>query len=81
MNDGLFSLRNVFKDNRFLELACDTLEEVESWRASLLRAGVYPEKAVVRNGSCVRHQYTFDITYMRFTSKSEAESLSLILTF
>lgn len=72
MNDGLFSLRNVFKDNRFLELACDTLEEVESWRASLLRAGVYPEKAVVRNGSCLRHQYTFDITYMRFTSKSEA---------
>uniref|UniRef100_A0A672JV79 Dynamin-3-like n=1 Tax=Sinocyclocheilus grahami TaxID=75366 RepID=A0A672JV79_SINGR len=39
--------RNVFKDNRFLELACDTLEEVESWRASLLRAGVYPERAVV----------------------------------
>uniref|UniRef100_A0A671RVH0 Uncharacterized protein n=1 Tax=Sinocyclocheilus anshuiensis TaxID=1608454 RepID=A0A671RVH0_9TELE len=37
--------RNVFKDNRFLELACDTLEEVESWRASLLRAGVYPERA------------------------------------
>uniref|UniRef100_A0A8C2D180 dynamin GTPase n=1 Tax=Cyprinus carpio TaxID=7962 RepID=A0A8C2D180_CYPCA len=36
--------RNVFKDNRFLELACDTLEEVESWRASLLRAGVYPER-------------------------------------
>uniref|UniRef100_A0A8C2CXH6 dynamin GTPase n=1 Tax=Cyprinus carpio TaxID=7962 RepID=A0A8C2CXH6_CYPCA len=39
--------RNVFKDNRFLELACDTLEEVESWRASLLRAGVYPERAAV----------------------------------
>uniref|UniRef100_A0AAR2L7C2 Dynamin n=1 Tax=Pygocentrus nattereri TaxID=42514 RepID=A0AAR2L7C2_PYGNA len=37
--------RNVFKDNRFLELACNTQEEVDSWRASLLRAGVYPEKS------------------------------------
>ncbi|KAA0719628.1 Dynamin-3 [Triplophysa tibetana] len=43
--------RNVFKDNRFLELACDTLEEVDSWRASLLRAGVYPEKASVEGES------------------------------
>ncbi|XP_051557097.1 dynamin-3-like [Myxocyprinus asiaticus] len=43
--------RNVFKDNRFLELACDTLEEVDSWRASLLRAGVYPEKAAVESDS------------------------------
>lgn len=47
LSDGWLSLRNVFKDNRFLELACDTLEEVESWRASLLRAGVYPERAAV----------------------------------
>uniref|UniRef100_A0A3B4BTU2 dynamin GTPase n=1 Tax=Pygocentrus nattereri TaxID=42514 RepID=A0A3B4BTU2_PYGNA len=41
--------RNVFKDNRFLELACNTQEEVDSWRASLLRAGVYPEKSSVSN--------------------------------
>ncbi|KPP68830.1 dynamin-3-like [Scleropages formosus] len=39
--------RNVYKDNRYLELACDSQEEVDSWRASLLRAGVYPEKASV----------------------------------
>ncbi|XP_010888629.1 dynamin-3 isoform X2 [Esox lucius] len=37
--------RNVYKDNRFLELACDTQDEVDSWRASLLRAGVYPERS------------------------------------
>ncbi|XP_030626948.1 dynamin 3a [Chanos chanos] len=36
--------RNVYKDYRHLELACDTQEEVDSWKASLLRAGVYPEK-------------------------------------
>ncbi|XP_063075343.1 SUN domain-containing ossification factor-like [Engraulis encrasicolus] len=39
--------RNVYKDNRALELACDTQEEVDSWKSSLLRAGVYPEKAAV----------------------------------
>ncbi|XP_028831337.1 dynamin-3 isoform X2 [Denticeps clupeoides] len=39
--------RNVFKDNRSLELASDTQEEVDSWKSSLLRAGVYPEKAAV----------------------------------
>uniref|UniRef100_A0A8C2ELE2 dynamin GTPase n=1 Tax=Cyprinus carpio TaxID=7962 RepID=A0A8C2ELE2_CYPCA len=36
--------RNVYKDYRHLELACDTQDEVDSWKASLLRAGVYPEK-------------------------------------
>ncbi|KAG5285426.1 hypothetical protein AALO_G00003230 [Alosa alosa] len=43
--------RNVFKDNRVLELACDTQEEVDSWKSSLLRAGVYPEKAAVESDS------------------------------
>ncbi|XP_062413053.1 dynamin 3a isoform X2 [Sardina pilchardus] len=44
---ALFSTeqRNVYKDYRHLELACDSQEEVDSWKASLLRAGVYPEKA------------------------------------
>ncbi|XP_018419540.1 PREDICTED: dynamin-1 isoform X1 [Nanorana parkeri] len=37
--------RNVYKDYRQLELACDTQEEVDSWKASFLRAGVYPERA------------------------------------
>ncbi|KAM7009503.1 LOW QUALITY PROTEIN: dynamin-2-like [Tautogolabrus adspersus] len=36
--------RNVYKDLRQIELACDTQEDVDSWKASLLRAGVYPEK-------------------------------------
>ncbi|XP_056336782.1 dynamin 3a isoform X1 [Danio aesculapii] len=36
--------RNVYKDYRHLELACDTQDDVDSWKASLLRAGVYPEK-------------------------------------
>ncbi|KAM9769110.1 dynamin-2 isoform 4-T4 [Menidia menidia] len=36
--------RNVYKDLRQIELACDTQEDVDSWKASFLRAGVYPEK-------------------------------------
>ncbi|XP_039542665.1 dynamin-3 isoform X4 [Pimephales promelas] len=36
--------RNVYKDLRQIELACDTQEDMDSWKASFLRAGVYPEK-------------------------------------
>lgn len=42
-----FNSRNVYKDYRFLELACDSQEDVDSWKASLLRAGVYPDKSLV----------------------------------
>ncbi|XP_029344952.1 dynamin isoform X6 [Acyrthosiphon pisum] len=33
--------RNVYK----LELSCETQDDVDSWKASFLRAGVYPEKS------------------------------------
>ncbi|XP_068457766.1 dynamin-1-like isoform X2 [Clinocottus analis] len=39
--------RNVYKDSRQLELASESQEEVDSWKASFLRAGVYPERTVV----------------------------------
>uniref|UniRef100_A0A8D0GJF4 Dynamin 2 n=1 Tax=Sphenodon punctatus TaxID=8508 RepID=A0A8D0GJF4_SPHPU len=35
---------NVYKDLRQIELACDSQEDVDSWKASFLRAGVYPER-------------------------------------
>ncbi|XP_005743737.1 dynamin-2 isoform X3 [Pundamilia nyererei] len=41
--------RNVYKDLRQIELACDTQEDVDSWKASFLRAGVYPEKDQTEN--------------------------------
>uniref|UniRef100_A0A8D3BNM1 Dynamin-2 n=1 Tax=Scophthalmus maximus TaxID=52904 RepID=A0A8D3BNM1_SCOMX len=41
--------RNVYKDLRQVELACDSQEDVDSWKASLLRAGVYPEKDQTEN--------------------------------
>lgn len=32
------------QDYKQLELSCETQDEVDSWKASFLRAGVYPEK-------------------------------------
>ncbi|XP_044054187.1 dynamin 3a isoform X2 [Siniperca chuatsi] len=40
-------LRNVYKDYKCLELACNSQEELDSWKGSLLQAGVYPEKVTV----------------------------------
>uniref|UniRef100_A0AAR2L7Q6 Dynamin n=1 Tax=Pygocentrus nattereri TaxID=42514 RepID=A0AAR2L7Q6_PYGNA len=41
--------RNVYKDYRQLELACETQDEVDSWKASFLRAGVYPEQSFMHS--------------------------------
>ncbi|KAJ8933482.1 hypothetical protein NQ314_013980, partial [Rhamnusium bicolor] len=35
---------NIYKDYKQLELSCESLDEMDSWKASFLRAGVYPEK-------------------------------------
>lgn len=34
-----------FQDYKQLELSCETQDDVDSWKASFLRAGVYPEKS------------------------------------
>ena len=36
--------RNVYKEHRTLELSVDNSEELDTWKASFLRAGVYPER-------------------------------------
>nr|XP_020465988.1 dynamin-2-like isoform X2 [Monopterus albus] len=41
--------RNVYKDLRQIELACESQDDVDSWKASFLRAGVYPEKDQIEN--------------------------------
>ncbi|XP_026992536.1 dynamin-1a isoform X1 [Tachysurus fulvidraco] len=43
--------RNVYKDYRQLELACESQEDVDGWKASFLRAGVYPERVVEKDKS------------------------------
>ena len=40
--------RNIYKDKQELEMVAQSDEDVESWKASLLRAGVYP----VRSSEC-----------------------------
>ncbi|XP_035464727.2 dynamin-1a isoform X4 [Scophthalmus maximus] len=42
--------RNVYKDYRQLELACETQEDIDAWKASFLRAGVYPERVTDKEG-------------------------------
>ncbi len=37
--------RNIYKDKQELELVAPSDEDVESWKASLLRAGVYPVRS------------------------------------
>lgn len=39
-----FLVRNVYKDYKQLELSAANQEELDSWKASFLRAGVYPER-------------------------------------
>ncbi|XP_072014715.1 dynamin-1-like isoform X1 [Amphiura filiformis] len=43
---GIFNpdTRNVYKDYKQLELSAESQEEIDSWKASFLRAGVYPER-------------------------------------
>lgn len=36
--------RNVYKEHKNLELSVDNTEELDTWKASFLRAGVYPER-------------------------------------
>ncbi|KAK3088788.1 hypothetical protein FSP39_023705 [Pinctada imbricata] len=36
--------RNVYKDYKQLELSAESQEDVDSWKASFLRAGVYPDR-------------------------------------
>lgn len=42
--------RNVYKDYKQLELSCESTDDVDSWKASFLRAGVYPEKDTSYDG-------------------------------
>jgi dynamin GTPase len=35
--------RNIYRDHKQLEFSCETQEDVDTWKAMFLRAGVYPE--------------------------------------
>ncbi len=43
MEDLKIYCRNVYKDHKALDLTAENQDDADSWKASLLRAGVYPE--------------------------------------
>lgn len=52
------------KDYKQLELSCENVDEVDSWKASFLRAGVYPEKDQANNGEEVSTMQLLTIIYI-----------------
>lgn len=85
-SEPLDFFRNIYKDNKLLELGCANLDEVESWKASFLRAGVYPERQKVENEESAESQQEVSMdpqlerqvetirnlvdSYMRITTKT-----------
>ena len=61
--------RNVYKDYKQLELSCESQEDVDSWKASFLRAGVYPERNA-DSITCTRHAHTPLHVSVRFQKTS-----------
>ena len=51
--------RNLFKDYKSLELAGENQDAVDSWKASFLRAGVYPERESSEEKSLVSQVYFY----------------------
>lgn len=59
--------RNVYKDYKQLELSCESVDDVDSWKASFLRAGVYPEKdPQTNNGEDVSIFNVFQHFFMQY---------------
>ena len=50
------TFRNLFKDYKSLELSGENQDVVDSWKASFLRAGVYPERETSEDKSLVSSQ-------------------------
>ncbi|XP_025112002.1 dynamin-1-like isoform X4 [Pomacea canaliculata] len=50
--------RNVYKDYKQLELSADSQDDVDSWKASFLRAGVYPERSTEEGGGSAKDDYS-----------------------
>ncbi|KAF6035991.1 dyn-1 [Bugula neritina] len=59
-NFALFNTegRNTYKDHKELQLSCESADELDSWKASLLRAGVYPQRdSEAENGTTKREDH------------------------
>ena len=56
--------RNVYKDREQLELSFQSEEDAESWKASFLRAGVYPESEAAQDDKVHNIKILYNIIYM-----------------
>ncbi|XP_078263921.1 dynamin-2-like isoform X3 [Rhinoraja longicauda] len=68
--------RNVYKDYRFLELACESQEDLDGWKATLLKAGVYPDKCTTKefiNTELLAKLYTEDQNALMEESLEQAQ--------
>ncbi|VDM59015.1 unnamed protein product [Angiostrongylus costaricensis] len=61
--------KNIYKDYKQLELGCNNLDEVDAWKASFLRAGVYPEKQKAPEDEVETIRNLVD-SYMRIVTKT-----------
>ena len=53
------------QDYKQLELSCETQDDVDSWKASFLRAGVYPEKtSEAANGDEVNIAHAYHLIFI-----------------
>ncbi|XP_033729665.1 dynamin-1-like isoform X4 [Pecten maximus] len=68
--------RNVYKDYKQLELSAESQEEVDSWKASFLRAGVYPDRSSEENkDSGVKDSSSSDIGSMDPQLERQVETI------
>ncbi|XP_074655031.1 dynamin-1-like isoform X12 [Tubulanus polymorphus] len=57
--------RNVYKSDRQLELSAETQDDIDSWKASFLRAGVYPERNTEETADEPVHNESMDPVHER----------------
>ncbi len=76
---SIFHCRNVYQNHKELELSAETQEEAETWKASFLRAGVFPEKNTGGDKEHVCTLITFVSWYLLKQSSSNNLSLFIVL--
>lgn len=59
--------RNVYKNYKCLELACNSQKELNSWKVSLLQTGVYPEKVTVSTLPLTQPNLDWSCTFLPLT--------------
>jgi len=67
--------RNVYKDFKQLELSCESQEDVDSWKASFLRAGVYPEKTPLETHNGEEHTSSNEVSSLDPQLERQVETI------